>query len=76
MLPYVLGIYSVKHYTNKTLQLVSGSVQLQKNTAKNFDATDGLLPNMKVRDSFTLLSLLMHKHRNNWVTFNIFIMGP
>ncbi|XP_028426517.1 plakophilin-2 [Perca flavescens] len=27
----------------------NGSVQLQKTTAKNFDATDGLLPNMKVK---------------------------
>ncbi|XP_031169469.1 plakophilin-2 isoform X1 [Sander lucioperca] len=36
----------------------NGSVQLQKNTAKNFDATDGLLPNMKVKElGFTNRSL-------------------
>ncbi|XP_034719175.1 plakophilin-2 isoform X1 [Etheostoma cragini] len=36
----------------------NGSVQLQKNTAKNFDATDGSLPNMKVKGlGFTNRSL-------------------
>ncbi|XP_070709866.1 plakophilin-2 [Pempheris klunzingeri] len=38
--------------------LLNGSVHLQKNTAKSFDATDGLLPNTKVnRSSFTNRSL-------------------
>ncbi|XP_060885420.1 plakophilin-2 isoform X2 [Labrus mixtus] len=34
----------------------NGSVHLQKNTTKSFDAPDGPLPNMKVRESLTSLN--------------------
>lgn len=68
-----LGDYGVKQCTlTKPLQPVSGGVHLQKNAAKIFDATDGLLPNMKVRDSFTSLCFLMHT--NILVTFIISFM--
>ena len=56
-----LGNYSVKQYTlTKPLQHVSGSVHLQKNFVKSFDATDGLVQHMKVRSSPTQFSHIHH----------------
>lgn len=52
----------MKQYTlTKPFQLVPGIILSQKNTAKSFDATDGLLTNMKVRGCFlSHTTLFMH----------------
>ncbi len=47
------GNYSVKPYTlTKSLRLVPGIIHSQTNTAKSFDATEGLYTNTKVWDCF------------------------